>query len=116
MASTTTSVISGIITRIEWCRKQRTKARTQPELEGWRAEEEGLRDAILDREHTNQYRYSPPAVSERYALGLEDGRALIRLARVDLHLAAGRQDEESLCTSHGDSGEESGSSIGGSPF
>src|SRR5512134_3510760 len=71
MASTTTSVISGIITRIEWCRKQRTKARTQPELEGWRAEEEGLRDAILDREHTNQYRYSPPAVSERYAIGLE---------------------------------------------
>lgn len=80
MAAHTTSIMSRIVLRIEWCRHQKTQAGTQPELEGWRAEEEGLRDAMLNREHTNQYRYSPPALVERYAIGLEDGRALIRLA------------------------------------
>jgi hypothetical protein len=72
-----------LVARIEWCRRQRTQARTQAELEGWRAEEEGLRDALLKRDRTSQYRYSPPGVFERYAMGLEDGRALNRLDRVN---------------------------------
>jgi hypothetical protein len=73
---------TSLVARIEWCRRERRQARTEAELEGWRAEEAGLRDALLNRDRTYQYRYSPPAVFERYALGLEDGRALIRLGRV----------------------------------
>ena len=34
----------------------------------------------VTRKHiVDQYRHSPPSVFERYAMGLEDGRALIRL-------------------------------------
>ena len=69
--------------RIEWCRRQETQACTRAELEGWRAEEEGLRDALLNRDRTYQYQHSPPVVFERYAIGLEDGHAMIRLAWVD---------------------------------
>lgn len=87
MAVTSTFILS----RIEWCRQQRTQERTEPELEGWRAEEEGLRDALFHRDHTNQYWYRPPAVVERYAMGFEDGQALIRLAWMERHLATGRQ-------------------------
>jgi hypothetical protein len=80
-----------IIARIEWCRTQRTQARTQAELERWRAEEDGLRDALLNRDHTNHYRYSPPEVFERYTMGFHDGQALIRVSWVDRHLATSRQ-------------------------
>ncbi len=72
-----------LVARIEWCRQQREQARTQAQLEGWRAEEEGLRDALLKRDRMYQHRDSPPCVFERYAMGLEDGRALIRLGRVN---------------------------------
>ena len=68
-----------LVVRIDWCRRQRGQARTQREVEGWCAEEEGLWDALLERDHTDQYRQSPPSVFERYAMGLDDGRALIRL-------------------------------------
>ena len=74
-----------VIAFIERCRRLRTQARTQAELEGLRHEEEGLRDALLDNDHTHQYRHSPPAVFERYAINLQYGRALIRLACVDAH-------------------------------
>jgi hypothetical protein len=78
---------SSIITRIEWCRRQRMMTHKQVELERWRAEEDGLRDALLSRDQSRQYRYCPPDVFERYALGLHDGRAMLRVAWVDLHLA-----------------------------
>ncbi len=81
-----TGISTSIAARIEWCRQQRTQAHTQAELEGWRAEEEGLRDAVLNRDHTNHYRYSPPGVFERYAMGFQDGQALIRVSWVDRHL------------------------------
>jgi len=68
-----------LVARIEWCRRRRRQAPTQHEVEGWCAEEEGLWDALFERDHTDQYRHSPPSVFERYAMGLEDGRALIRL-------------------------------------
>ncbi len=80
-----------VLARIEWCRWQRTQARTQAELERWRAEEDGLRDALLNRDHTNHYRYSPPEVFERYTMGFQDGQALIRVSWVDRHLAPSRQ-------------------------
>ena len=83
MAYATNSLAS----RIEWCRRQRAQARAQLELEGWQAEEEGLRDALLNRDHTNQYQHCPPGVFERYAMGLQDGESLIRAAAVDQHMA-----------------------------
>jgi hypothetical protein len=73
-----------IVAFIERCRQLRPQARTQAELDASRAEEEGLRDALLDRDQTYQYRYSPPGVFERYAISLQYGRALIRLACVDV--------------------------------
>ena len=59
------------------------QVRTEAELEGWCAEEEGLRDALLGRDRTFQYCYGPPAILERYTMGLEDGRALIRATHVE---------------------------------
>ena len=72
-----------LIARINWCGQQRRQSRSQAQLEGWRAEEEGLRDALFKRDGTYQHRDSPPSVFERYVMGLEDGRALIRLGSVD---------------------------------
>jgi hypothetical protein len=79
-----------IASRIVWCRQQKTRARAQPELEGWSAEEAGLQDALLSRDHTNQYRYCPADVYERYVMGLQDGLALIRAAAVEQHYATSR--------------------------
>lgn len=81
MALTTNPVLF----RIEWCRRQRTKTHTGPEHEGWRAEEEGLRDALLNRDHTSHYRHAAPGMLERYVLGFQDGQALIRAAWIDLN-------------------------------
>ena len=83
MASASASI--SIASRIEWCRRQSTQARTQLEREGWHAEVEGLRDALLDRVHTNQYQHGPPGVFERYVIGLEDGYAIMRTAAVGQH-------------------------------
>jgi hypothetical protein len=83
MAYATKSIAS----RIDWCRRQSTQAGTPLEAAGWHAEEAGLWDALLDRDHTNQYQQGPPAVFERYALGLQDGHALLRTAAVSYHFA-----------------------------
>lgn len=68
--------------RIEWCQRQSAQARTEPEVDGWRAEADGLRDALMDSDHTDDYRLCPPAIFERYVLGFQDGTALLRAARV----------------------------------
>jgi hypothetical protein len=78
MAYATKSIAS----RIEWCRRESTRACVPRELAEWHAEEEGLRDALLHRDHTNQYQQGPPGVFERYAMGLEDGQAVLRTAAV----------------------------------
>jgi hypothetical protein len=84
MASATASI--SIKSRIEWCRRQKTQARTQLEREGWQAEVEGLCDALLNRRvHTNQLR--PPGVFKRYVMGFQDGEALIHIGAVDQHFA-----------------------------
>ena len=75
MASATVSI--SIASRIEWCRRQSMQACTPLEAAGWQAEEDGLRDALLDRDHTNQYQQSPTGVFARYTMGLQDGHALI---------------------------------------
>ena len=69
---------NAIVSRIAWCQQQEKLARTQPELEGWRAEEQGLRDALHYIDQRNQYRDCPPEVFQRYVIGFEDGQALIR--------------------------------------
>ncbi len=75
MASATVSI--SIASRIEWCRRQSMQACTPLEAAGWQAEEDGLWDALLDRDHTNQYQQSPTGVFARYTMGLQDGHALI---------------------------------------
>ena len=72
-----------IASRIEWCQRQKIQARTLLEREGWQAEEEGLRDALLNRVHTNKYLHCPPGVFKRYVIGLQDGEALMHTAAVD---------------------------------
>jgi hypothetical protein len=73
---------NSIMARIEWCRRQSTQARGERESEEWRAEEDGLQDALLNRDQSNQYRYSPPGIFKRYEMGLHDGRALLRIRAV----------------------------------
>lgn len=72
-----------ITIRIDWCRRQIAQARTEPELDGWRAEEDGLRDALLNSDHTEDYRLCPPEIRNRYVLGLQDGTALLRTVRIE---------------------------------
>ena len=74
-----------IASRIAWCQRQKTQSSAELELEGWHAEEEGLRDALFNRDHTNQYRRFPRGVFERYLMGLQDGRAMIRIAGLCPH-------------------------------
>jgi len=68
--------------RIVWCRRQRARACSEVERDAWRAEEDGLRDAVLHRDHVDKYRSHSPNVLERYLLGFQDAKALIRTARV----------------------------------
>lgn len=74
--------INPVTCRIVWCRRQRAKARTDLEIDAWRAEEEGLRDAVLRRDHVHKYRARSPLLFERYVLGFQDGKALMRAAQV----------------------------------
>ena len=76
-----------IIFRIVWCRRLRRQASTRAEEEGWRAEEQGLRDALLVRDHSDHYRSHLPSVFDRYLLGFQDAHALIRMASIERHLA-----------------------------
>ena len=69
-----------ILSRIEWCRLQRKGAVTRDEEEGWQAEEAGLIDALLGRDRTAMRKTSHPSFLERYRLGLQDGRVLMRFA------------------------------------
>lgn len=71
-----------IASRIEWCRRQSMQACSSLESAGWRAEAEGLQDALLQRNHTGQYRQGPSSAFERYTMGLQDGHAVLRAAAV----------------------------------
>ena len=77
-----------ITARIEWCQRQSTRTCAPLEIAEWRAEAEGLEDAVLHRDHTNQYQQGSPRVFERYALGLQDGQAVLRIAAVHQHGAS----------------------------
>lgn len=69
--------------RIAWCREQTAQASTEFESDGWRAEEDGLRDALLNRDDTTHYRLSSPEIFERYVRGFQDGTILLRAARAE---------------------------------
>ena len=77
-----------ITARIDWCRWLSTQACAPLEIAEWRAEAEGLEDALLHRDHTTQYQQGSPSVFERYALGLQDGQAVLRTAAVHQHVAS----------------------------
>ena len=64
MAYTNESIAS----RIAWCQQQKTQSSVPLDLEAWHAEEEGLWDALLNRDHTKQYQQGPPGVFERHTL------------------------------------------------
>lgn len=74
--------------RIDWCRDQSAQACTEREADGWRAEEDGLRDALMNSDHTEDYRLCPLEIRERYARGLQDGTALVRAARIERTIQA----------------------------
>lgn len=81
--------INPVNLRIDWCQRESAQARTEPEVDGWRAEADGLRDALIDTDHTDSYRLCPPEILNRYVQGFEDGTALLRAARVQcmVHVA-----------------------------
>ncbi|MBX3331825.1 MAG: hypothetical protein KF722_15565 [Nitrospira sp.] len=81
--------------RIVWCRRQRIKAWTDLEVEAWRAEEEGLRDAVLRRDHVTKYRRQSPVLFERYVLGFQDEKALMRVAQVNRFGRAAMEEDSS---------------------
>lgn len=69
--------------RIAWCRRKREQASTESEADGWRAEEDGLRDALLNKNYTDAYRLSTAEAFRRYARGLREGRTILRVAQVE---------------------------------
>ena len=64
-----------ISVRIEWCRRQSAQAYTESDIDEWRAEADGLRDALMGTDHTDNYQLCPPEVLKRYTLGFQDGTA-----------------------------------------
>lgn len=85
LASRTTHMgqpIPPITARIEWCRQRSRQAGNEPEADGWQAEADGLRDAVMSRDHSEDYRLCSPEIRERYLLGLQDGIAMLQTTRV----------------------------------
>jgi hypothetical protein len=70
-----------IVARLAWCRIQRKQATTREEAERLRAEEEGLIDAMLERNRLERYEQAQQFRREHYELGLQDGQALMGLQR-----------------------------------
>lgn len=71
-----------ITARIEWCRQRSRQAPSEAEADSWQAEADGLRDAVMSRDHSDDYRLCSPEIHERYLLGLQDGIAMLQAARV----------------------------------
>ena len=75
---------SNIISRIEWCRlQQQLHSITKDERAGWRAEEAGLVDALGCRDRMAFMREEHRSQFTRYQCGLEDGKALLLLQKVN---------------------------------
>lgn len=76
----TSEVRAFLIARIGWCHGQAMEALTTLEAEEWYAEQNGLIDALIERDCTHEYE-DTPALLERYTMGLRDGRVLIQVAK-----------------------------------
>jgi hypothetical protein len=68
--------------RIQWCQQRSRQARSEPEADAWQAEADGLRDAVMNRNHSDDYRLCSPEIRERYLLGLQDGIVMLQATRV----------------------------------
>ena len=77
-----------IVSRIAWCQEQKERVELEHEREGWTAEEAGLQDALLNNDRTSQYQACAPEVFDRYAMALQDGRALIKIAAIQHYYAS----------------------------
>ena len=75
-------MVQAVTCRIAWCRRQRARASNPMEWEAWRAEEDGLRDAVLQRDHLHKYRAHSPNLLRRYLLGFQDAKTIMRTARL----------------------------------
>jgi hypothetical protein len=72
---------TNIISRIAWCRhQQQLHLLTREERAGWRAEEDGLMDALFGRHRMASMRETHRSQLARYHCGLEDGMALLRFS------------------------------------
>ena len=97
---------NSIESRIQWCQRQKTQARTQLEREGWQSEVEGLCDALLNRRvDTTQYQHCPPGVFKRYVIGFQDGEALIRTEAVKRRATSTVWNASGEAVNHRGSGE-----------
>jgi hypothetical protein len=80
-ATATADIRTCLIARIGFCHTQAMKAHTSQEAQEWRAEEQGLIDALLKRDCTYEYQ-NRPGLLERYVTGLNAGAVLIRAASI----------------------------------
>jgi hypothetical protein len=71
--------------RIEWCHRQATEALTTLEALEWYAEQNGLIDALIERDCSHDYQ-DLSTLRERYTRGLQDGKVLIQVAKT--HISA----------------------------
>ncbi len=71
-----------ITERIEWCRQRSRQARSEPEADAWQAEADGLRDAVMNRDHSVDYQLCSAEIRGRYLLGLQDGIAMLQTTRM----------------------------------
>ena len=71
-----------LIARIRWCHQQATEALTILEAVEWYAEQNGLIDALIERDCSHDYQ-DRPTLRERYTRGLQDGRVLSHVAKAD---------------------------------
>jgi len=91
--------------RIDWCRRQSTQACAPLEIAEWRAEAEGLEDALLHRDRTSLYQQGPSCVFVRYVTGLQDGRALSRTESVKRRAMSAVWNESGEAVNHRGSGK-----------
>ncbi len=69
--------------RIAWCQRRCEQASTESEADGWRVEENGLRDALLNKDYTDAYRLSTAEILRRYERGFQEGRAILRVVPME---------------------------------
>lgn len=77
--------------RIDWCRWKQFQAPGQYEFEEWHAEEDGLRDALHNHDHSKLYQLGPETLFVRYSMGLQDGRILLLFGNVEPQIRTPRE-------------------------